>query len=143
MESLIHLLYVDDDQNDCLLLTSALEQMENPCVLHCEPTPAQALDWLIGKLGTDEFPHLVISDGSLRSLGGSVRLIEQIRCRFPVLPILVFSGNPMQERVDGFYSAGANGFIYKGTGFDEFSRQLAGLIGYWTDLLILPSRPKA
>jgi DNA-binding NarL/FixJ family response regulator len=60
-----------------------------------------------------------------------------------VLPILVFSGNPMQERVDQFYAVGANGFIYKGTGFDECSRQLADLISYWTDLLVLPSRPKA
>ena len=142
MDDTVQLLYVDDDENDCILVTDSLREICDHCELYCVSTAQGALDRLACSRGTDVFPHLVIADGSLRGPGGSPGLIASIHERYPLLPVIVFSGNPMQERVDEFYAAGANAFIYKGVGMDQFSTQLAQLVSHWTKLLILPSRPK-
>lgn len=141
MEGRVQLLYVDDDENDCILISESLHQLCDQCVLSCAATPEQALHRLTWTRGTESFPHLVITDGSLRSGGGSTGLIGAIHEQYPLLPVLVFSGNPMQERVDQFYAAGANGFLYKGIGMEDFSMRLAQLLNHWTKMLILPSRP--
>jgi len=142
MDGQVQLLYVDDDENDCILVSESLRELCDHCILSCAANAEQAIDRLTGTQGTDSFPHLVITDGSLRGPGGSPGLIAAIHERYPLLPVLVFSGNPVQERVDEFYAAGANAFIYKGVGMDQFSTHLAQLLNHWTKLLILPSRPK-
>ena len=142
MDGPVQLLYVDDDENDCILVSESLRELCDHCMLSCVATAQEAINRLTATQGTDSFPHLVITDGSLRGAGGSPGLITAIHGKYPRLPVLVFSGNPSQERVDEFYEAGANGFIYKGVGMDEFSRHLAELVSHWTKILILPSRPK-
>ena len=64
MEGRVQLLYVDDDENDCILISESLHQLCDQCVLSCASTPEQALHRLTWTRGTESFPHLVITDGS-------------------------------------------------------------------------------
>jgi CheY-like chemotaxis protein len=120
------LLYVDDEENDALLLQLALEQAVIAVPVQLAADGVQALDYLLGR---GEFadrerhplPRLVLLDFKLPRVSG-LEVLERMQ-REPALrgiPVVMFSSSPQPSDQQRARELGATDYLVKPTGMEGF-----------------------
>lgn len=120
------LLYVDDEENDALLLQLALEQAAVNVPLRLAADGLHALDYLLGR---GEFadreqhplPRLVLLDFKLPRLNG-LQVLERMS-QEPALsdiPVVMFSSSPQPSDQQRARELGATEYLVKPTGMDGY-----------------------
>ncbi len=97
----------------------------------------EALDYL-----QDGHPlDLVILDLNLAPLSG-FQLLSKIRSNPALagLPVMVMSGSEDSRDIKKAYELGANGYMVKPSGLEQFMRSMRIWYEYWTTVVRLPPR---
>jgi CheY-like chemotaxis protein len=107
-EPQLRILYVDDNDNDHKLFRRAIDRMCPGCDLREASDPTHALN----QITTDAMPHVVLTDGSFHGTDGPA-FIQQLRHRFPSVPVIALSGRTDQDTINRCYAAGVSAYFVK------------------------------
>ena len=133
----LHLLLVEDDENDVLFLQRAFKHagIENP--LDVVRDGQQAIDYLsatgpYADRARRPFPCLIILDLKLPQRTG-MELLKWMRTQpeLQCVPVIVHSGSSQQSDVDKLYRLGANAFVVKPASMEERIELAKHIKGFW------------
>jgi two-component system, cell cycle sensor histidine kinase and response regulator CckA len=108
MKSPLHILHLEDDQNDAALVQSTLQSGG----VACATTRVQTQDEFVAALehgGID----LIISDYSLPTFDG-LSALKIAHARWPAIPLIFVSGTLGEERAVDSLKSGATDYVLKG-----------------------------
>jgi len=142
----IHILHVEDDENDVFLLEHAFKKAGITQPLHVVKDGQEAVDYLAGKGSFADrarfpIPGLVILDLKMPRKNG-IELIQWLRNepRFRHLPVLMLSSSANLHDIDCAYEAGANAFLVKPASNAERIRLAAAVRDFWLEFNQPPPR---
>lgn len=134
------ILLVEDNADDVELAQLAFERnrIQNELIVAWDG--AEALDYLFGAgihSGRDvsQLPALMLLDLKLPKLNG-LEVLRRIRAdhRTALMPVVILTTSQVEQDVSEGYKSGANSFIVKPLGFDQFSEVIKNLSKYWLEL---------
>ncbi|MFD2571907.1 response regulator [Spirosoma soli] len=129
------IIFIDDDEDDQLLLKPILEEIAPSSPVLFFENGQQAVEYL---KGTDQRPFLIISEVSLHIMNGLElrRLIEQdAALRKRAIPFIFFTHPIDKELVEEAYELTIQGFFEKRQNLAEMRRQLQAIVDYWSNCL--------
>ena len=136
------ILLVEDNKDDEELTILSLRESRIQNKIDVARDGAEALDYLFQreKYKDIELPQLVFLDLKLPKVSG-LEILKQIRSnpRTKYLPVVIFTSSKEEQDLIESYKLGANSFIQKPVGFEEFSKAVNYLGLYW---LVLNQPPK-
>jgi CheY-like chemotaxis protein len=139
------ILYVDDDDNDVLLLKHALRYCKRSLNLQVVNDPEKATAYLGGEgIYADRrlypFPSLVLLDLKMPRVNG-MEVLAWIRSQpeFRCLVVIVFSASNQASEVDQAYCMGANSYLVKPVELELLVGVVKGMTNYWLSLNKQPS----
>ena len=123
---------VEDDPGDCELIRLALEDGGVRHVLVHLDDGKKALEALSTM---DPAPALILLDLNLPKIDGKdvLRALRKAPATARV-PVVILSSSDLAEDIKGCYALGANSFVSKPVGFGDFSRVVASVARYWTEI---------
>ena len=126
----IEILLVEDNPEDRELTLRALRTVNLANRVHTVEDGAQALDYLLGD-GARR-PKVVLLDLKLPKLGG-LEVLARLRSdeRTRTLPVVILTSSAEERDIVEGYRLGANSYIVKPVGFDDFLRSVKELGLYW------------
>ena len=130
--SSIPLLVVDKNKDHQLLIGYCLRTK----IPQVEPTFAtttqDALTFLKHSSDQQEnFPKLLLLDPSLPKTIHGFALLEEIRIRYPLLPVIILSSEQDQPLVNKAYQLGAHSFMGKPLSLEEWENHFQLIKEYW------------
>lgn len=137
-------LLIEDNPLDYEIVERAFHKarLANP-IYHCS-NGEEALDFLYRRgpyrdPAQAPRPSLILLDLNLPGMGGHEVLREsKENPDLCVIPVIVLTTSKDTCEVDGAYRAGANSYIVKPVGFDNFIEAVRRLEDYWFELVVLP-----
>ncbi len=133
-KSSLVILWTEDDENDRLMITVALERSGRVLKVVFVEDGEQAWQYLAGTgkyCDRAEFPepHALVTDLKMPRCNG-FELVERIRAdlRFKTLPVFVFSASDLSVDRSAAQSLGVDGFITKPMGFGLWSSTVVSVV---------------
>lgn len=137
------ILLVEDNKDDEELTILGLRESHIQNKIDVARDGAEALDYLFqrDKYKDIELPQLVFLDLKLPKISG-LEILKQIRAndRTKYLPVVIFTSSKEEQDLIESYKLGANSFIQKPVGFEEFSKAVNYLGLYWLVLNQFPPK---
>ena len=140
-------LLIEDDGNDVLLTTFALQKVRPALPLRIVSDGEEAIFYLKGKGAYADreqypLPTLVLLDIHLPRKSG-FQVLEWIRqqAAFGQLPVILFSSSSRPADVHQAYDQGANSYLVKPVEFDEMVNMIQRFEAYWTEINRFPTAP--
>jgi chemotaxis family two-component system response regulator Rcp1 len=131
-------LYVEDSPADRALVQEALRTTDLRVTLEPVGDGEAALERIRAAP-----PDLVLLDLRLPRLDG-VEVVQRIRAdddpEVRRTPVVLLSASTAPADIGRAYDCGANGFLTKPMGFQEFSTAIASVISLWLEVLTGPPR---
>ncbi len=116
-------LLVEDDDDQALLVTEALERALDGAVVARAGTAARAAELAIGSSWS-----LAVIDHNLPD-GGGMQVLDALRAADPTLPIVMLTGQGSEEMAIEAFRHGASDYVVKDRGYlDALSRRVRGLV---------------
>jgi CheY-like chemotaxis protein len=133
----LEILLVEDNPHDAELTVRALKKRNLANHLTWVKDGAEALDYLFGP-GADEpgivnpAPKLILLDLKLPKVDG-LEVLRRLKAddRTRGIPVVVLTSSAEQRDVIESYQLGANSYIVKPVGFENFAEAVAQLGLYW------------
>ena len=133
----------DDDEDDCFLISRALEAICGKNSLRAVHDGEELLRLLrIPEDTTSEsptLPHLILLDLNMPRMDGREALAalksDPALCR---IPTVVLTTSNFEQDVVRCYELGANSYLVKPKAYVQLVEVMQGLMVYWTDLVLLP-----
>ena len=133
-------LVVEDDPDQAELIVRALAISELPSVTVVS-SGTQALEALLPGLGSEPrfIPSLILLDLNLPDISG-LDVLEKLREAdwLSTVPVVVLTSHRTDEMVKKCLAAGANAFVAKAIGFDEFVQSIGRIAAFWSHDNCLP-----
>lgn len=140
------ILLVEDNKDDEELTILGLRESHIQNKIDVVRDGAEALDYIFqrDKYKDIELPQLVFLDLKLPKISG-LEILKQIRSnpRTKYLPVVIFTSSKEEQDLIESYKLGANSFIQKPVGFEEFSKAVNYLGLYWLVLNQFPPKLQA
>lgn len=138
----IHILLVDDNSTDLLIMREAFAQTALNSVLHTAKNGEEAMAFLRHAHGFADAPRpsLIILDLNMPRKNGHEVLME-IKSD-PLLlriPVIVLTSSQADEDVSKAYAAHANCYIRKPVDFEQFEKLMPIIQQFWFETVILPT----
>jgi CheY-like chemotaxis protein len=142
-----HILLVEDDENDVLLIQRAFQKAGLREVLKVVRGGDEAIAYLSGSGNYANrerfpFPFMVLLDLKMPGTNG-FEVLQWIRsepnCK-RLLAVVLTSSN-LQADVDRAYELGANSYLVKPVGFTEMLNLIQRFEMYWTEINRTPTTP--
>lgn len=137
------ILLVEDNKDDEELTILGLRESHIQNKIDVVRDGAEALDYIFqrDKYKDIELPQLVFLDLKLPKVSG-LEILKQIRSNPQTkhLPVVIFTSSKEEEDLIESYNLGANSFIQKPVGFEEFSKAVNYLGLYWLVLNQFPPK---
>lgn len=140
----VDILIVEDNAYDAELMVRALTQRGLANQFHIVEDGEAALDFLLGRgqyraRQNATTPRVIFLDLKLPKLNGlevlqAIRATEQLR----MLPVVIVTSSAEDPDIQAAYALGANSYVVKPVGFDEFLKVTADLGFYWLLVNRLP-----
>lgn len=147
MTANFHILLVEDDENDVILIRRALKKHFVESSLYVARDGQEAIEYLTGKdkfsdRSAHPFPDVVITDLKMPRLSG-FELLGWIHDHkeFRIVPSIVLSSSKQESDVTRAYELGANTYMVKPADFDTLAEMVRLIRGYWL-LSIKPQKGK-
>ena len=88
---------------------------------------------------TSPRPGIILLDLNLPRTDGR-EVLRQIKenKKLRKIPVIILTTSDNEQDVDECYAKGANSFIQKPTGFENFMNAIRQMKGYWFEIVILP-----
>jgi CheY-like chemotaxis protein len=133
----MHVLLVEDDANDVMLMRTALTRTGLNTQLEVVHDGEQALHYLqrSGEYANRRghpYPSVIVIDLKMPRVNG----LEVLRWlhdhpECPAIPTIVFSASRMDQDVQEAYRLGASSYFVKPTGFQELLELVKIMYSYW------------
>lgn len=123
---------VEDNASDAQLATRCL-QKKGVTDLSWFKDGRAASEFLLGFAENEApLPSMVLLDLKLPLMNG-FEVLAAIKSapRVREIPVIVFSSSDAQSDIRTAYRHGANSYVPKPVGFDEFNQALSGIVNYW------------
>ncbi len=137
----INVLLVEDDNDDVLLTKDALQQSKLSIQLKIIENGEQALEYLLQESPYDHVPtpDLVLLDLNLPRKNGW-EVLESIRthARLTPIPVIILTTSHQDPDIQRAYEMGANSFVTKPVGLEEFQRVVQSIEDFWFTIVKLP-----
>ncbi|MDQ3756755.1 MAG: response regulator [Actinomycetota bacterium] len=141
----MHLLLVEDNAGDALLVEAALEGCEATTELHVSSDGDEALAYLRDDSEEAERtrPQLVLLDLNLPGMSGT-EVLDQMKTdpALRAIPVVIFTGSRAADDVTGAYDRHANSFITKPASFAGYGVVLRRIEEFWFSTAVLPEPPQ-
>ena len=131
------ILYVEDEENDVLLLQHVFGKAGITNPVQTVKDGKAAKDYLAGHPPFDDrrrhpLPGLVLLDLNLPYWSG-FEVLEWIRCQPQLrrLPVVVFTSSSRPGDIARAYDAGANGYLVKPNALTELTSLVAAVRDFW------------
>lgn len=141
MGSQLRLLIVEDNEADAFLITETLV----PGRLKCDPIVVkdgvEACDYLYARGSYQDAapPDLILLDINLPRMSGHGVLREMRKDeRLKKIPVVVLSSSDGDLDVEQSYSLGANCYVTKPVGLQEFQSRVKDIENFWFSVAMLP-----
>lgn len=134
------ILLVEDNADDVELAQLAFERngISNELVVAWDG--AEALDYLFGsgihsERDIAQLPALMLLDLKLPKMNG-LEVLRQVRSNrnTELMPVVILTTSQVEQDVSEGYKSGANSFVVKPLGFEQFSEIIKHLSKYWLEL---------
>ncbi len=132
----VEILLVEDNPTDAELALRALNKHNLTNNVEWVKDGAAALDFLFRRgdyaARTNSQPHVVMLDLRLPKVDG-LEVLQQMRAneRTRLIPVVVMTSSKEERDIVASYKLGANSFVSKPVGFEEFAKTVAELGLYW------------
>ena len=139
----IDVLLVEDDDGDVELTREALLYAEMKINLHVVADGLAALDFLEqrGAYKKSVRPDLILLDLKLPRMNGKeVLKVIKKNTRFQRIPVVILTTSSAENDISETYGLGANCYISKPVGLDEFSEVVHSIENFWFTIVKLPSK---
>ncbi len=137
----IHILLVEDNEGDILLISEALEEWRTPHSLSIVRNGLEAIDYVFRKNGNAESPEpsLIFLDMNLPIRGG-LEVLEIIKSDPSTrhIPVLMFSTSSSPADIRKAYAAQANAYVIKPVEINEFAEAISSIENFWLKTTRLP-----
>jgi two-component system response regulator len=134
------ILLVEDSPDDELLTLGAFRKNGFDLSIVVVRDGAEALDYLFGAgkyagRNVSQRPTLILLDLKLPKLDG-LQVLERVRAEEHTrhLPVIVFTTSNEQRDVEQAYHLGANSYIRKPVGLDQYVQAIQQVGTYWLSL---------
>jgi len=141
----IQILLVEDNKSDAMLTIRALKKHNLANNLIHLIDGAQALDFVFGRgefLGRDigNKPKVIFLDIKMPKLSG-LEVLKAIKAdeRTKAIPIVMMTSSKEEVDIVASYELGANSYVVKPVGFENFSKTIVELGFYWQ---VVNNQPK-
>jgi len=139
----IHILLVDDNSTDLMIMAEAFNSTFLGPVLHTVKNGEEAMAFLRHANGYANAPRpdLIILDLNMPRKNGH-EVLSEIKSD-PLLlriPVIVLTTSQAQEDVNRAYAEHANCYIRKPVDFEEFENVMILIERFWFETVILPAR---
>jgi CheY-like chemotaxis protein len=135
------ILLVEDDPADVELTQYTLRKSKLRVNLHVAGDGVEALAFLRKeeKFGNAPRPDLILLDLNMPRMDGRTFLAEmRTDDNFKTIPVCVLTTSQAEEDVVKSYLMGANCYIAKPVGLDEFSKVVNAIGDFWFTIVRLP-----
>ena len=137
-------LVVEDDDDDFLLIRQALESPKSPLVLKRAADGVELFENLQEIQGGEEndnptLPGLILLDLNMPKKDGRTALKElKTSSKWQRIPVVILTTSHSQEDIEQCYELGANTYVTKPVGLDDFISVVRLIRRYWFDAAALP-----
>ncbi len=138
------LVMVDDDEDDCFLVQSALKEACMNCSFKCVPDGLEMMDYLNRRGRYQDsrsapVPDLILLDLNLPRMDGR-QLLDCLKKnpRFRGIPVIILTTSRDREDIRNCYDLGANSYITKQSSFEELVTVMKTITEYWFEVAALP-----
>ena len=138
----IKVLVVEDDEDDFMLASDALEEagLDTKNVSRAK-NGQELVDRLEASLvgGRGEIPNLILLDLNMPLKNGKEALVEiEAISALKYIPIIVLTTSSNPDDVKFCYKHGAKSYIVKESFLDNYNANIGAIIEYWTEISTLP-----
>jgi CheY-like chemotaxis protein len=137
-----HVLVVDDDPADTMMIEEALLAAEVPPVVHSVADGREALDFLRrqGRYAEAPRPDLVLLDLNMPRMGGH-EVLREIKFdeALKSIPIVVLTTSTAAPDITASYAEHANAYVSKPMDLDSFEAAVRQISHFYSEIAILPS----
>jgi DNA-binding response OmpR family regulator len=138
------ILYVEDDQNDALLVRRALHHLRSEVALHTVEDVETAIAYLAGEgMYADRerypLPSMVLLDIKIPGRSG-MDLLGWVREKEALqgVPVVMFTSSMVESDIKLAYQLGANSYIVKPVSFVDLMEKLRGIVEVWLRINLSP-----
>ena len=144
MSDPVHVLMVEDDPGDALMVRESFMQAGKNSRFHVVPDGDEALRFLrrAGDYGDAPRPGLVLLDLNLPRLGG-LDVLAQVKADpdLRIIPVIVLSSSRDPADIKRSYELHANAYIVKPRDFDGFTAMIRQVDECYLGLVAPPPGP--
>lgn len=136
-----HILIVDDNSTDILLMQEALSDTRLNATLHTACNGEEAMKFLrrVGEYSAAPRPNLIILDLNMPRKNGHEVLSEIKRDLLLLrIPVVILTTSQAADDVSRAYAEHANCYIRKPMDFEEFEKVMTVIEQFWFNTVILP-----
>jgi CheY-like chemotaxis protein len=138
----LHILVVDDDDADALMITEALAGSDTPAEVDRVSDGVQALEYLYrrGQHRDSPRPDLVLLDLNMPRMNGREVLAEiKNDDSLKAIPVVVLTTSGAAPDIMGSYQNHANAYVTKPLDLEAFEDVVRMIDRFYRDTAILPS----
>jgi CheY-like chemotaxis protein len=123
----MNILLVDDDEDDRMVFTSALESLDTEIQYETAKDGSEGLELINNKLLF--FPDYIFLDLNMPGMTG-FQLLEQLKKTSVVrtIPVIIYTTSNNQRDIDTAFRLGAYGFVCKPTKFNDLQEILRQIL---------------
>jgi len=130
------ILIVEDNVSDAELAISVLKEQNIVHSIHHVSDGAEALDYLFftGKYAgaNHATPHIILLDVNMPKVHG-IDVLKRIKSeeKTKKIPVIMLTSSNEERDIQQAYNNGANSYIVKPVGFEQFAKALQKVGSYW------------
>lgn len=134
----VHILLVEDNSSDVILIQEALKDAAIPHVLRVAVDGDEALQILYS---ADFRPHIVLLDLNLPKKSG-LEVLKEVKKdpSFRPIPVLILTNSKSEDDVILAYASYCNAYVRKPLGFEGLLKTVASIGQFWFETSTLPKQ---
>ena len=139
----LHVLVVDDDDADALMIEEALLSADAEVVVDRVADGREAIHYLRRSDGHEEAgrPDLILLDLNMPRMGGQETLaVIKADDAIKAIPVVILTTSGAEGDVLASYQQRANAYVTKPMGLDDFEATVAQINRFYRDVALLPPR---
>lgn len=133
----VDILLVEDNASDAELIQISLEEQQLFPSVSIVRDGEKALDYIFARKEFsdrqgEENPKLILLDLKLPKING-IEVLNSIKSspETKSIPVVILTSSAHSKDIEECYRLGANSYIVKPIGFDEFSKIITHTVNYW------------
>lgn len=137
----IHILIVEDNSTDLLIMREALSGTSLNATLHVAANGEDAMKFLrrVGEFSTAPRPDIILLDINMPRKNGHEVLTEIKTDKLLLrIPVVVLTSSKAEDDISLAYAAHANCYIRKPVDFGQFEKVMGLIEQFWFNTVTLP-----